>query len=90
MMTAGRIVVLPGGSPTQRVSSSGVQQIAAREAQRCDDFLRVLTVEARIPGMIHEGDYQPSHDDVLVCWPGAFASVLDVVSDPGAVAAAAY
>ena len=73
---ATRIVLLPGPNFAQRVTSAGVEKISIRESERCDDFLKELAEEANLPGVIHEGDYQPCKEEILICWPDALEQVL--------------
>jgi hypothetical protein len=81
-----RIVLLPGSNISQIVSASGIQQISARESNRCDDFLKALAEEAKIPGVVHEGVYKHPVGELLICWPDALEQVLAGADDPTTVA----
>jgi hypothetical protein len=82
-----RIIVLPGSSFSQRVTSSGSQRITPREAQRCDDFVSELTEEVKMPAIIHEEqDYKPSEEEIVISWPDVLNQLLGRPDKPAGFA----
>jgi hypothetical protein len=81
-----RIVLLSGSNFAERVSSTGIQRIPIRESQGCDDFLKEVGVELKVPGAIYEGQYIPSEGEILICWPDALQALLADAPNPASVA----